>query len=87
MIFNVDNKISLAQKILEVLAINPTITLHELVRDTGESDEEKVKKILSYYTPILHKPLVVGPDNVDKLLAGNIHTAQYGIFCFTMWLK
>ena len=70
-------KISLAQKILEVLAINPAITLHELVRKTGESDNEELKNILSYYTPIEHKPLAIGHDNIDDLLAGNIHIGQY----------
>jgi hypothetical protein len=55
------SKISCAQKVLEVLAINPGITLEKLIEETGDSDEE-VQKALYPYLPIYHKPFIIGKE-------------------------
>jgi DNA-binding PadR family transcriptional regulator len=60
MILNTD-RINLAQKVLEVLAINPAIPLNELAKKTKEYKEMKVKKVLSSYTSMSHKPLIIDP--------------------------
>ena len=46
---NNNNNISLAQKILEILVLNPRITLHELATKTDES-EKHVKKVIKEYS-------------------------------------
>jgi DNA-binding PadR family transcriptional regulator len=47
------SKINLAQKILEVLALFPSVTLHELSIKTQEP-EEKVREALNHYTMTTH---------------------------------
>jgi hypothetical protein len=54
-------RISCAQKILEVLAINPGITLEKLVEETGDSVEE-VQSTLSLYLPVSYKPFKIGKE-------------------------
>jgi len=55
------SRISCAQKVLEVLAIKPGITLEGLVDEIGDSVEE-VQKALSLYLPIAHKPFEIGKE-------------------------
>lgn len=54
------DKISADQHILEVLAQSPAITLQELVRRTPESNENKIKRTLSKYISLTHRPLFIG---------------------------
>jgi predicted transcriptional regulator len=56
--------IGCAQKILEVLAVRPGITLERLVDETGDSVGE-VQKALSLYLPIFHKPFEIGKEVKD----------------------
>jgi DNA-binding MarR family transcriptional regulator len=53
--------ISCAQKIPEVLAINPGITLEKLVKEAGESVEE-VQKAFYLYLPISHRRFKIGKE-------------------------
>jgi hypothetical protein len=64
MILN-SGKISSAQKIIEVLAVNPAITFDKFVRETGDSAKEIMKALLAY-TPIMHQPLLIGKDPIDN---------------------
>jgi DNA-binding MarR family transcriptional regulator len=54
-------RISCAQKVLEVLAIRPGISLEGLVDETGDSVEE-VQRALSLYLPIPYKPFEIGKE-------------------------
>ena len=51
-------KISLAQKVLEVLAKNPDLSLDEISRVTQER-VSTIEPIIKMYTPIPHKPVLV----------------------------
>ena len=51
-------KIPTAQKVLEVLAINPDLTLDQICRATHEK-VSTVESIIKMYTPIPHKPTLV----------------------------
>src|SRR5918912_1447697 len=44
------NKISLEQKVIEILSMYPAIALEELVKRIGEPQQEKVIKVLESYT-------------------------------------
>jgi DNA-binding PadR family transcriptional regulator len=57
-----DDRIGLEQQIFEVLALNPKISLGELLKKTNQTNEASLKKILSIYLPISHKPLIIGKD-------------------------
>ena len=52
-----NKKLSLEQKVIEVLAIYPKSTFEELVEKTKE-DESEINKVLSTYTLESYKPLV-----------------------------
>lgn len=51
-------KITPAQKILEVIASNPNITLSKLIQISGETIET-VESVIKMYTAIPHKPVIV----------------------------
>jgi hypothetical protein len=79
-----NNKIGLEQQIFEVLALNPQITLGELLKKTNQTNEALLKKIISNYLPISYKPLLIGRDipssktisHDDLLLHDNIIIKQ-----------
>jgi hypothetical protein len=57
-----DNKIRLDQKILEILSLHPQITIDQLLKLANEKDVESVRKIISMYSHVLYKPLIVGRE-------------------------
>ena len=57
MYFNI-NEVSLSQKILECIAMNRAVTLQELVKKIGTS-EESIKEVLNRYTMKLDYLLLI----------------------------
>ena len=70
------DSITLDQMILEVLVINPALTLKQLVQKMRGFSIEEVKRILSYYTPIPHKPVVIDETYVNNYRSGKIRTLK-----------
>lgn len=58
-----DHKIKLDQKVLEILSLNPQITFKELLKMTNEENEHSLRKSLSIYSPISHKPMIIDRDS------------------------
>lgn len=67
------DRITLDQILLETLALNPTLTLKQLFQQIRGCDEDDLKRILIYYTPILHRPIVIDKEYVDDYHNGKIH--------------
>jgi hypothetical protein len=57
-----DGKIKLDQKILEILSLNPRITFKELLKMTIEKSEFILRQTLAEYSPISHRPLIIGKE-------------------------
>ncbi len=58
-----DSEIGLDQKVLEILSLYPQITNDKLLKLANERDVESLRKIISMYSPVLHKPMIVSREN------------------------
>ncbi len=56
------SKISLEQKVLEILSLHPQITDDQLLKWANEKDGQSWGRVISLYSPILHKPMIVGRE-------------------------
>lgn len=70
------DRITLDQIVLESLAINPALTLKQLVQSIRGFGVDEIKRILSYYTPIRRKPVVIDETYVDDYRSGKIYTIK-----------
>jgi len=57
-----DSRINLHQKILEILSLHPQITNDQLLKLANEKDVESLMKIISMYSPVLHKPMLISRE-------------------------
>lgn len=75
-----DSEIGLDQKVLEILSLYPQITNDKLLKLANEKDVESLRNIISMYSPVLHKPMIVsrktyprdGSSNSETLHAPNL---------------
>lgn len=75
-----NKKLSLEQKVIEVLAIYPKSTFEELVEKTKE-DESEINKVLSTYTLESYKPLVDENEYyTDQNIIGKKYNKKYWDF-------
>jgi DNA-binding PadR family transcriptional regulator len=74
------NKISLTQKILEILSIHPRMTLKQLALETKENESDLLE-VLSTYTSNSYKPDVIDNEYYkDQNLIGKKYNKKYWNF-------
>jgi hypothetical protein len=76
---NTDNKVNLAQKILEVLALYPKLSLEEIVEKTQASQSE-INLILSTYTLDSYSPLKEQTYYIHQNVIGKRNNRKYWDF-------
>jgi len=70
------DSITLDQIVLETLAINPKLTLEELVKKIKGFCADEIKKSLSHYTLIPRKPAIITIENAEDYRTGKIPLIQ-----------
>jgi hypothetical protein len=76
---NINNKVSLAQRVIEVLAIYPKLNLDEIVEKTQASQSE-INIILSTYTLDSYRPLKDNTIYIHQNVIGKRYNKKYWDF-------
>ena len=71
------NRLTLEQKIIEILAINPGITIEELVEKTGIESKSDVSRCLSEYTLESYRPINDRTVYLHQGSIGKRHNKKY----------